>query len=55
MSLNRYCSAERKPKPDFSAVKSWRKLARTPEAIAMKEELRQKYQEVYAERFRVDE
>ena len=54
-SLNRYCPAERKPKPNFSAIKSWRKLERTPEAIAMKEELRQKYQKVYAERFRIDE
>jgi|LakMenE18May11ns_1017448.scaffolds.fasta_scaffold9550284_2 hypothetical protein len=50
-NLNRYCSAERKPKPDFSAIKSWRELSRWPEAIALREELKNKYKQVYEERF----
>jgi len=54
-NLNKHCSAPRKPKPDFSAVKSWREMSRWPEAIALRKELMDRYDKAYKERFRVDE
>jgi len=51
-NLNRFCSAPRKPLPDFKAIRSWRELSRWPEVVAFKKELKEKYDKVYNERFR---
>jgi len=54
-NLNKHCPAPRKPKPNLSAIKSWREMSRWPEAIALRKELMDRYNKVYKERFRIDE